>query len=170
VVETAATSEPSCGRLISAANRDKVLINERLTKGESMRSSIIFVGIAVGVLACIVTLALFVARRNELEMRQEQKPQGYWMSIGISLGLFVGMAGGLLASILTGEESLFLPIGPGAGLAVGVGIGSFLENKHKDELRPVNETETKRQRLALLVGLGILFVVGVVAALLVATA
>jgi len=132
-----------------------------------MNSPILFIIISLGVLTGIVMIALVLARKNASETNEEKHPQGYWLGMGMSFGMLTGGVLGLIASILTENKTLFIPIGPGAGLALGVAIGSVLEKKHQDELRPVNETKTKRQRLTLLVGLGLLVIVGVVAMLLV---
>jgi hypothetical protein len=39
-------------------------------------------------------------------------------------------------------------------VAIGVAIGSGLENQHKDEIRPMTDEEKRLQKQAILVGVG----------------
>ena len=65
-------------------------------------------------------------------------PRGYWMGIGISLGVAIGAALGL-ALENTGA-------GIGVGIALGAGIGGSLEQRNKDNLRPLTEEEKQKAK------------------------
>ena len=95
--------------------------------------------------------------------RNDRKyPKGYWMAVGISVGAAIGVAMG----------PLFDNIGVGIaiGIAIGSGIGASLEQKNKDNIRPLTEQEQKRQKLGVVIGLalvGILLLATLVAYFLV---
>jgi predicted MFS family arabinose efflux permease len=67
------------------------------------------------------------------------------MSVGISLGVAIG----------AGLGPVFdnFGVGIGVGVALGAAIGAALEQRHKDELRPLTEQEKVRQRRGILIGL-----------------
>ena len=77
--------------------------------------------------------------------REKKYPKGYWMSVGISIGVAIGVAMGPIFENIG--------IGIAIGVAIGSGIGASLEQKYKDNLRPLTEKENKRQRWAVIVGL-----------------
>jgi hypothetical protein len=95
--------------------------------------------------------------------KNERKyPKGYWMAVGISVGVAIGVAMG----------PLFDNIGVGIaiGIAIGSGIGALLEQKNKDNIRPLTEQEQKRQKWGVVIGLalvGILILALVIAYFLV---
>jgi hypothetical protein len=74
-------------------------------------------------------------------------PKGYWMAVGISVGVAIGVALGPLFENIG--------IGIAIGIAIGSGIGTSLEQKYKDNLRPLAEQENKRQKWGLVLGLTI---------------
>ena len=80
-------------------------------------------------------------------------PRGYWIGIGISLGVAIGAALGM-ALENTGA-------GIGVGIALGVGIGASLEQRNKDNLRPLTEEETQRQKRSITVGLAAVAILAV---------
>ena len=91
------------------------------------------------------------------------------MGIGISVGLLIGMALGVAMGIATDSMSSGIALGPAMGVAIGVAIGAGLEQRHKDEIRPLTEDERRtRSRLAwvgiaaLAVGLLVLAIIFVV--------
>jgi hypothetical protein len=82
-------------------------------------------------------------------------PQGHWMSVGMCIGIALGYIPSLVG-LLFDNMSSFVAIGPAVGCALGVAIGSALEQKHKDELRPLTEEEKRIRSRVSLVVLGIL--------------
>ena len=117
--------------------------------------------ISLLVLTLIVIVALLVATiatrksiTNSNLIDHDKNPKGYWISLGISIGAGFGVALGLVF------DNLALGIALGAGL--GVAIGAVLEQRNKDELRPLTEQEIKLQRWGLGIGLlMLLLVVGI---------
>jgi predicted MFS family arabinose efflux permease len=80
-----------------------------------------------------------------MSKNERKHRQGYWLSVGISLGVAIGAAlGPVFDNFGTGI---------GVGIALGVAIGSALEQRHKDELRPLTEQEKRIQRRGILIGL-----------------
>ena len=75
-------------------------------------------------------------------------PKGYWMGVGLSIGVAIGVALGPLFENIG--------IGIAVGIAIGSGIGASLEQKYKDNIRPLTEQENKRRRWAVILGLLIL--------------
>ena len=93
---------------------------------------------------------------------KKKYPKGYWMSIGISIGVAIGVAMGPIFDNIG--------VGIGIGIAIGSGIGASLEQKNKDNIRPLTEQEQKRQKLGVVIGLalvGILFLALIIAYLLI---
>lgn len=80
--------------------------------------------------------------------------QGYWMGIGISIGIAIGAA--------LGPVFENFGAGIGIGVAIGAGIGSALEQRHKDELRPLTEQEKVRQKRSILIGLTVMILLVIV--------
>jgi len=119
-----------------------------------------FILIAIVVIGLIVVGLLIVfaiwARRSQAKtsLDDDLHPQGYWISIGMSIGVGFGVALGLVF------DNLALGIAIGAGF--GVAIGAALEQRNKDKLRSLTEQEINLQRWGLGVGLlMLLFVVGI---------
>ena len=116
--------------------------------------------ILIGVLVVVgVGVVIVVLARNARTARGPaiavKYPQGHWMSIGMSIGIAMGLIPSL-AGILVDEMASFVAIGPAIGCGLGVAIGSALEQKHKDELRPLTEAERRVRFRLTLVGLGTL--------------
>jgi pheromone shutdown protein TraB len=98
-----------------------------------------------------------------MSKNERKYPKGYWMAVGISVGMATGVAMG----------PIFDNIGVGiaVGIAIGSGIGASLEQKNKDNIRPLTEQEQKRQKLGVVIGLalfGILVLALIIAYFLVA--
>jgi pheromone shutdown protein TraB len=82
-----------------------------------------------------------------MSKNERKYPKGYWMAVGISVGMAIGVAMG----------PIFDNIGVGiaVGIAIGSGIGASLEQKNKDNIRPLTEQEQKRQKLGVVIGLAL---------------
>lgn len=116
-----------------------------------------FVLIAIVVLGLIVVGSLFVfaVRAQRLTAKSglvhdELHSQGYWISIGMSIGAGFGVALGLVFG------NLALGIALGAGF--GVAIGAALEQRNKDKIRPLTSQEQWLQRWGVGFGLLVLLV------------
>jgi len=97
-----------------------------------------------------------------MSKNEKKYPKGYWMSIGISIGVAIGVAMGPIFDNFG--------VGIGIGIAIGSGIGASLEQKNKDNIRPLTEQEQKRQKFGVAIGLalvGILLLATLVAYFLV---
>jgi len=84
---------------------------------------------------------------------EDKHPKGYWMSVGIGIGIAIGVALGPIFDNLG--------TGIGIGVAIGVGIGASLEQKNKDNLRPLTNEEQKRQKRGVAIGLALAAILGV---------
>ena len=96
-------------------------------------------------------------RNNE---NNEQYPKGYfvmqWMGIGIAI--FSGL--GIPLSVVL-DKIGFIGLGPAIGVSVGLAIGQSIENKYEKagKIRPLNEKEKRKQRIATIAGL-VIFALG----------
>lgn len=111
-----------------------------------------FILISILVFGLIVLVALVVAaiamRKSQTETSQDDQelhPRGYWVSLGISIGAGFGVALGLVFDNLA--------LGIAIGAAIGVSIGGALEQKNKDQFRPLSEQEQKIQKWGVALGL-----------------
>jgi hypothetical protein len=75
-------------------------------------------------------------------------PKGYWIGIGVSIGIAMGIGFGLIFENLGA--------GIGIGVAIGTGIGASLEQRNKDDLRPLTEQEHRRQKRSIIIGLAVI--------------
>jgi heme/copper-type cytochrome/quinol oxidase subunit 2 len=91
-------------------------------------SILVFALIVVGALV-LVAFTMRKSSADSIQSDQEAHPRGYWVSLGISIG---------------------------AGF--GVAIGSALEQKNKDQIRPPTEQEQKMQKWGVVLGLLMLLV------------
>jgi hypothetical protein len=97
-----------------------------------------------------------------MSKNEKKHPKGYWMGIGMSIGIAIGVAMGPIFDNFG--------VGIGIGVAIGSGIGASLEQRNKDNIRPLTEQEQKRQKLSVVIGLalvGILLLATIVAYFLV---
>lgn len=120
----------------------------------------IMFAIIIGALVVVgIGMVLFVLVRNARSARdpasQGKYPQGHWMSIGMLVGIAMGSIPALVG-LLFDDMSSWVGIAPAMGLGFGVAIGSALERKHKNELRPLTEDEQRVRFRSTLVGLGAL--------------
>ena len=107
-------------------------------------SLLVFTLIALGVL----TVVAILMRRYSAALdpaNQGKHPKGYWMSVGISIGVAIGVALGPIFDNLG--------VGIGIGVALGTAIGTSLEQRNKDNLRPLTEQEKTRQKRSISIGL-----------------
>jgi hypothetical protein len=88
-----------------------------------------------------------------MSKNESKHPKGYWVGIGISIGIAIG----------AGLGPIFdnFGVGIGIGVAIGAGIGTALEQRHKDELRPLTEDESKHQKRGITIGLAVAVILGV---------
>lgn len=82
-----------------------------------------------------------------MSKNERKYPKGYWIGVGISIGVAIGAAFGPIFDNIG--------IGIGVGVAIGSGIGALLEQRHKDELRPLTEQEKVRQKRSVAIGLAL---------------
>jgi hypothetical protein len=122
--------------------------------------------LAVVVLLAGLVLAWVALRRRRFADQEEVHPEGYYMGLGLALGMGVGSLLGGWIGVLEGDPSRGLTLGPSAGLALGALFGVALERKYKDRLRPLTVEERRAQRIAFKVGVGVLAVVIAVCAAL----
>jgi hypothetical protein len=80
-------------------------------------------------------------------------PKGYWMGVGISIGVAIGVAMGPIFDNFG--------VGIGIGVALGTAIGASLEQRNKDNLRPLTEREKIRQKRSIAIGLALTTVLAV---------
>lgn len=104
--------------------------------------------IAVMILVLGVFAAIQAKKHMDIRKRHPGYPKGYWMSHGIGLGMPIGIAIGVAMGNIA--------IGVAIGVAMGTAIGSGLENKHKDEIRPLTAEEEKLKRQSVFLSVGTL--------------
>ena len=93
-----------------------------------------------------------------METNQEGKyPEGHFVGLWMGIGIAVFSGLGIPLAIVTGNHGL-MGVGPGLGVAFGVGVGQSIENKYKKagKIRPLNQVEKKRKRIAIVSGLVVL--------------
>ena len=82
-----------------------------------------------------------------MSTNKDKHRKGYWMGIGISIGVAIGAAlGPIFDNFGTGI---------GIGVAIGAGIGASLEQRNKDNLRPLMEQEKMIQKRGIAIGLAL---------------
>ena len=123
----------------------------------------IWIGILVFILlaAGAVTLGVIAIRRAgaDTDLDQDTRPQGYYVSLGISIGAGFGVALGLVFD--------HLALGIAIGAAIGASLGGILEQRNKDRIRPLDMTENTMQNRGLTLGvifalLGLVVLAGLV--------
>lgn len=95
-------------------------------------------------------IVLAMAQRTARSARPSQapelagkRPQGYWMGVGIALGLLAGYILSLTAGALSGDWQFFIILGPAVGMLPGLAIGVALEQRHRGEIRPLRAAEQR---------------------------
>jgi hypothetical protein len=98
---------------------------------------------------------------------EKKYPEGHFVGMWMGIGIAIFSGFGIPLSIATGN-SAFIGIGPALGIAFGLAIGQSIENKYKQEgrLRPLTESEMKRKKNAVTLGI-VLLTFGVLIFLLV---
>jgi hypothetical protein len=88
-----------------------------------------------------------------MSKNESKHPKGYWMGIGISMGIAIG----------AGLGPIFdnFGVGIGIGVAIGAALGTALEQRNKDNLRPLIEQERIRQKRTITIGLALTAILGV---------
>jgi hypothetical protein len=99
--------------------------------------------VIVAVIVAGIAIRKSVASSNSID--SEKQPKGYWISMGMSIGAGFGVALGLVF------DNLALGIALGAGF--GVAIGAVLEQRNKNETRPLTAQEQRLQRWGISLGL-----------------
>lgn len=140
-----------------------------MTDGFLLIATVVFALLVALLVLLGVGTAVITARRPQ--GREEQAlaglegkvPEGQWMGRGIAIGLALGMFLGVVMGVVMDDMSLGITLGPGMGVAVGVAIGSALEQRHKDDIRPLTPEERRARTWLLGATLGLL-VLGVVLA------
>ena len=87
-----------------------------------------------------------------MSKNEKKYPKGYWMGIGMSIGIAIGVAMGPIFDNFG--------VGIGIGVALGTAIGASLEQKNKDNLRPLTEQEQARQKRGIAIGLTLAAILG----------
>jgi uncharacterized membrane protein len=96
----------------------------------------------------VVIVVVARSRSQDSSVYDERHPEGYWTSLGISIGAGFGVPLGLVF------DNLALGIAMGAG--AGVVIGAALEQRNKENLRPLTMQELKARKWAIGLGLAVL--------------
>ena len=93
-----------------------------------------------------------------MDSNQDRKyPEGHFVGVGMAIGLAVFSGLAIPLALATGNFGL-VGIGPALGVAFGLSLGQAIENKYKkeDRIRPLNEVEKKRKKMAVVAGLVLL--------------
>jgi hypothetical protein len=118
--------------------------------------------------AVVIGLIFVVFRRSQrgasldIASSDGKYSEGYWMGAGMGIGLAIGVAFGAALGLATGNIGFGVAVGPGMGVAIGVAIGTALEQKHKNEIRPLT-AEERRTRAQLTIVALVALVFGVLA-------
>jgi hypothetical protein len=84
----------------------------------------------------------------------KEYPEGHFLGMWMGICMVIFSVFGTPLSIVT-ENPGFIGIGPALGVAIGIAIGQSIENKYKEEgrIRPLTESEQKRKKNAIYVGI-----------------
>ena len=114
--------------------------------------------IALMILVLGVFAVIQYRRQAEIRKKHPGYPKGYWMNQGIGAGIAIGAGIGVAMGNIA--------IGVAIGVAIGAAIGTSLENRHKDQIRPITAEEEKIRRQSILFGIGSLIVMIIVVAVI----
>jgi hypothetical protein len=89
-----------------------------------------------------------------MSKNEGKHPRGYWMGVGLSIGVAIGIALGPLFENIG--------IGIAVGIAIGSGIGATLEERNKNNIRPLTEQEKIRQKRSITIGLALVSLMTVI--------
>jgi hypothetical protein len=100
--------------------------------------------------------------------KDELYPEGHFLGIWMAIGIAIFAGLGIPLSIITDNPG-FIGIGPAIGVAFGLAIGQAIENKYKKEgkIRPLNKSESKKKKNAIIIGI-LLLLIGIVLTLILA--
>jgi hypothetical protein len=119
-----------------------------------------FLLIAVLVLTITIGIVtILVARRSralQVANVSSKYSQGHWVGVGMGLGISIGLLAGLPIGIAMDNIATGPSLGLSVGLSIGVAIGAALEQKHKNELRPLTKAELRLRSWAVIAGLVLL--------------
>lgn len=101
-----------------------------------------------------------------MENKDDKYPEGHFLGMWMVIGIAIFSGFGIPLSIATDNPG-FIGIGPALGVAFGLSIGQSLENKYKQQgkIRPLAESEIKRKKIAVALGVAIL-ILGVLISIL----
>ena len=102
-----------------------------------------------------------------MEKNEKQYPQGHFIGLWMGIGIAIFSGIGIPLSIITDNPGL-IGIGPAIGVGFGLSIGQSIENKYRKQgkIRELSESETKRNKIAVLFGI-IILIIGIIFALLI---
>jgi len=92
-----------------------------------------------------------------MDDKVKKYPEGHF--VGMWMGIFIAIFSGFGIPLSVATENYgFIGIGPALGVAIGLSIGQSIEHKYKQEgrIRPLTETEQKRKKNAVFVGIAAL--------------
>ena len=89
----------------------------------------------------------------------EKYPEGHFVSMWMGIGIAIFSGIGIPLSIITDNPG-FIGIGPAIGVAFGLSIGQGIENRYKLEgkIRPITDTEKKRKKSVVTLGIISIFI------------
>jgi hypothetical protein len=92
-----------------------------------------------------------------MEKKDDKYPEGHFIGMWMGIGIAIFSGFGIPLSIATDNPG-FIGIGPAIGVAIGLSIGQSIENKYKQQgkIRPLTESEKKRKKNAVIVGIALL--------------
>ena len=101
-----------------------------------------------------------------MEEKNKKYPEGHFVGLWMGIGVAIFAGFGIPLAIIL-EIPWIIALGPAAGVAFGLAIGSSIESKHKKEgkIRPLTEDEKKKRRMFVITGT-MVFIVGLVILLL----
>jgi len=117
---------------------DGICAREKHTRKakDTMHSLNLIVIVAVGIVLAF-TVTLFAATRRPLftedEIRNGKRPQGYFLSIGMTACIALG----ILAGLVLGS----VPAGVAIGVGLGLVVGRILEKRFNGDASPFTEQE-----------------------------
>jgi hypothetical protein len=92
-----------------------------------------------------------------MENKDNKYPEGHFLGMWMGIGIAIFSGFGIPLCIATDNPG-FIGIGPALGVAFGLAIGQSIENKYKQKgkIRPLKESEIKRKKIVVALGVVIL--------------